>query len=304
MGRLKLGAVITTLEDPTTGVAPSWEAMRDAAVVSEQVGFDTVWVPDELQWESGDWEGARGWWECVAVTSAIAEATSTIDVGTWVLSALHRNPGLTVRVAETIDEISGGRFILGYGAGHAGRQGEAFGFPSDKTVGRYEEALTVVTDLLRTGSSTFSGEYHTTVRQTSAPRGPRPGGIPLMLGGHGPRTMRLAAAHADLWSAYVTKSSEAEAFAGMIEQVTSICESQGRDPASLSRSIGIFVRPPGTPDNVPPPGPSLEGTADDTLSELERFADIGATHVEIMVPGDMADAFERLAPVVERAASI
>lgn len=304
MGRLKLGAGITTLEDPTSGVAPSWQAMKEAAATAEQVGFDTVWVPDELQWESDEWEGPRGWWEGVAVTSAIAEATSTVDVGTWVLSALHRNPGLTVRIAETIDEISGGRFILGYGAGHAGRQGEAFGFPPDKTVGRYEEALAIVTDLLRKGESTFSGEYHSTTRQTSAPMGPRPGSIPLMLGGHGPRTMRLAARHADIWSAYVTESSLAEAFAPMIERLDVICESQSREPSTLGRSIGIYVRPPDTPTDIPNPGPSLDGSEDDIVSGIEQFVAIGATQVEMMVPGNMASGFERLAGVVEKVASI
>jgi alkanesulfonate monooxygenase SsuD/methylene tetrahydromethanopterin reductase-like flavin-dependent oxidoreductase (luciferase family) len=304
VGRLKLGAVITTMEDPTSGAAPSWQAMKEAAITAEQVGFETVWVSDELQWESGEWEGPRGWWEGVAVTSAIAEATSTVDVGTWVLSALHRNPGLTVRVAETIDEISGGRFILGYGAGHAGRQGEAFGFPPDKTVGRYEEAVSIVTDLLRKGESTFSGEYHSTMRQTSAPLGPRPGSIPLVLGGHGPRTMRLAAKHADIWSAYVTESSLAEAFAPMVERLDVICKTQSREPSTLGRSIGIFVRPPDTPADLPTLGPSLDGSEDEIVSGIEQFVAIGATQIEIMVPGDMASAFERLAGVVKKVASI
>ena len=304
MGRLKLGAVITTLEDPMSGVAASWQEMKDAATSAEQVGFDAVWVPDELQWESDDWEGPRGWWEGVAVTSAIAEATSTVAVGTWVLSALHRNPGLTVRIAETIDEISGGRFVLGYGAGHAGRQGEAFGFPPDKTVGRYEEALSIVTDLLRNGESTFSGDYHSTVRQTTAPRGPRPGSIPLMLGGHGPRTMRLAAKHADIWSAFATESSLAEAFAPMIERLDTVCEAHSREPSTLGRSIGVFVRPPGTSADIPALGPSLDGSEDDIVRRIEQFAVIGATQVEMIIPGDMASGFEQLAGVVEKAASI
>jgi alkanesulfonate monooxygenase SsuD/methylene tetrahydromethanopterin reductase-like flavin-dependent oxidoreductase (luciferase family) len=300
VGLLKLGAIVSPLEDPVTGVAPSWQEIQEAAVVAEQVGFDTVWVPDELQWESPEWEGPRGWWEGVALTSAVAVATTTVEVGTWVLSALHRNPGLTARVAQTIDEISGGRFILGYGAGHAGRQGEAFGFPPDKTVGRYEEALTIVTDLLRDGASTFNGEYHTTVRQVASPRGPRPTGIPLLLGGHGPRTMALAVQHADIWSAYATESSQAEAFVPLIELLDAICASHDRDPSSLERSIGVFVRPPGTADDVEPLGPSLAGSQDDIVREIDKFASIGATSVEMWVAGDIVSGFERLAGVVER----
>lgn len=303
LGQLKLGAIVSPFEDPKSGVAPPWGAIKEAAIVAEQVGFDTVWVPDELQWESPQWDGPRGWWEGVAVTSAVAEATTTVEVGTWVLSALHRNPGLTVRVAHTIDEISGGRFILGYGAGHAGRQGEAFGFPPDKTVGRYEEALTIVTDLLRNGESTFGGEYHSTVRQIAAPSGPRPTGIPLLLGGHGPRTMGLAVQHADIWSAYATESSQAEAFVPLIEQLNATCESQERDPSTLERSIGVFVRSPGTAADVEPLGPSLEGTQDDIVRDVEKFAAIGATRVEMWVAGDIVAGFERLAGVVARLAT-
>ena len=134
MGGLKVGFVLKTLEDPGSRQVLRWTDLKRNATLAERVGFDTVWVADELQWESEEWEEPIGWWECVAVAGAVASSTETISVGTWVLSALHRNPGLTARIAETLDEISGGRFIFGLGSGHAGRQGEAFGFPSDYTV--------------------------------------------------------------------------------------------------------------------------------------------------------------------------
>ena len=110
--------------------------------------------------ERDEWDEPIGWWECVAVTGAVAASTESINVGTWVLSALHRNPGLTARIAETLDEISGGRFIFGFGSGHAGRQGEAFGFPSDYTVSRYEEALSIIKSLRASGVTSLDGEYH------------------------------------------------------------------------------------------------------------------------------------------------
>jgi alkanesulfonate monooxygenase SsuD/methylene tetrahydromethanopterin reductase-like flavin-dependent oxidoreductase (luciferase family) len=116
--------------------------------------------------------------------------------------------------------------------------------------------------------------------------------------------MRLAAKHADIWSAYVTDSSLAEAFAPMIEQLDVICKTQSREPSTLGRSIGIFVRPPDTPTDLPTLGPSLDGSEDDIVSGIEQFVAIGATHVEMMIPGDMASGFERLAGVVEKVASI
>ena len=102
---------------------------------------------------------------------AIAATTSRASVGSWVLSALHRNPGVTVKAVETLDEISGGRFIFGFGAGHAGRQGEAFGFPADVTVGRYAEALEVVMPLIREGRASFDGRHHRAVDLPNQPRG-------------------------------------------------------------------------------------------------------------------------------------
>lgn len=89
-----------------------------------------VWVADELLWNFD--AGPRGWWEGVALAGAVAASTSRIGVGTWVLSALHRNPALTANVVETLDEISGGRLLFGLGSGHARAQGEAFGFPLDQ----------------------------------------------------------------------------------------------------------------------------------------------------------------------------
>ncbi|MFV1963527.1 MAG: LLM class flavin-dependent oxidoreductase, partial [Acidimicrobiia bacterium] len=129
MRPLEIGLVLPLLEDPPSGDAYSWEGLKARATRAEVLGFDTVWVADELLWKVPSWPGPRGSWECVAMTGAVAASTTRIKVGTWVLSALHRNPGLTAKIADSIDEISGGRFIFGFGAGHAGSQGEAFGYP-------------------------------------------------------------------------------------------------------------------------------------------------------------------------------
>ena len=107
----------------------------------------------------------QGWWECVALTGAVAAATSRVKVGTWVVSSLHRgNPGITAKAVETLDEISGGRFVFGFGAGHAGRQADAFGLPEDHVIGRFEEALEIIVPLLRHGPRGLRGDV---------PRSPR-----------------------------------------------------------------------------------------------------------------------------------
>ena len=118
--RLEIGLVLPMREQPQSGDKPSWVTIRTVAQRAEGIGFDTVWIVDELLWRDPGWPGPRGWWEAASMVGAVAASTSTIGVGTWVLSALHRNPGLTVKIAETADEISNGRFLLGLGAGHAG----------------------------------------------------------------------------------------------------------------------------------------------------------------------------------------
>lgn len=305
MGRLKLGAAIASADGAAMGTTPTWATMREVALSAEQVGFDTVWVADELLWEDEGLQESMGWWECVAVMSAMAEATTLVALGTWVLSALHRSPGVTVKAAEAIDEISGGRFIFGLGAGHSGRQGEAFGFPSDKVIGRYEEALGIVVPLLRDGSVTFAGEYHSAAGQINTPRGPQGNRMPLMLAGHGPRTMGLAVLDADIWRGYATTSSEPEAFVSMMDQFTAVCAQNGRDLETIGRSIGINIHPPGASDEHEwGLGPSMRGSEDELITKLAGFADLGFTSVEIVVLGHSTEAVERLAPVIAAAAEI
>lgn len=299
MSGLELGFVLQTYSDPD-GEVPRWTDVRRQATLAEDIGFDTVWIADELQWESEEWGEPVGFWECVAMTGGVVAATSTIAVGTWVLSALHRNPGLTARAAATLDEMSGGRFILGFGSGHAGRQAEAFGFPPNYVVSRYEEALAIVSSLRAGGPATFEGSYHRAKGLEMVPHVERRRPIPLLLGGHKPRTMRLAVDHADIWSAFATSSSQPEAFTEMLHQLDAICEVAGRDPATLGCSIGVAVAPPGKAavgllaDDAP-----ITGSIEEIVETLLRFAEMGVDRVELMAAGDQDETLESLAPVVE-----
>ena len=146
------------------------------------------------------------------MTGAVAAATSRVKVGTWVLSALHRNPGITAKAVETLDEISGGRFVFGLGSGHAGRQAHAFGLPEDHVFGRFEEALEIIVPLLRQGRADFEGTWHAARDLEHRPVGPRPGRIPIMMGAKGPKMLQLAVRHADVWSWYVEERSDLTEF--------------------------------------------------------------------------------------------
>ncbi len=295
-----MGLVLDLLEDPQSGEASSWDGVRTRAQSAEAMGFDTVWLADELLWKVPSWPGPRGSWECVAMTGAVAASTSRIQVGTWVLSALHRNPGLTAKVVETLDEVCGGRFVFGFGAGHAGTQGEAFGYPLDKTVGRYEEALDIIIPLLREGNASYNGEYHRAADLINRPRGPRTNEIPIMLAGHGPRNIGLAVRYGDIWSAFATESSLPEAFSDMMDTVNEACENQARDPSTLGRSVGVFVEP--TDVHVSEDlgfGTPLTGSPQEIATQVRRFAEMGFTMLELVALPNTDESVGALGEVLQ-----
>lgn len=295
-----LGLVLPVWERPPEGPAPAWAEIRQMARRAEELGADAVWLADEILWRVTDWPEPVGWWDCLTMLGAVAASTSTVHIGSWVMSAAQHKPGMIARAAESLDEISGGRFILGLGAGHGGGA-TSFGFDTDRIVPRYLEALEILVPLLRAdGPVTFTGEFHHATDAEVRPRGPRPGRVPLMMGGHSPKTMTVAARYADIWSAFATTSSLPEAFAPMTEQLDRICTSIGRDPQSIGRSVGVFVEPDSSDlAERLDLGVPITGSVAQIVDTLSGFADVGVTRVEIHPLPHTMDALEKLAPVYE-----
>jgi alkanesulfonate monooxygenase SsuD/methylene tetrahydromethanopterin reductase-like flavin-dependent oxidoreductase (luciferase family) len=301
MRDVKLGFVLPLYEDLETGRPHRWEELRTMAKLAETIGFDTVWVPDELLWRVPDWPGPRGWWECIAVTGAVAEATERVEVGTWVLSANQRNAGITVRAAETLDELSNGRFVFGLGAGSGDSEAKAFGLPLDHVVSRFEDSLEIILPMLRDGRADHEGPYHQARDLESRPRGPRAGAIPLMIGAGKPRTIALTARHADIWSYFVIERSEPAEFAPLVQLLERACEEIGRDPATIGRSAGIFVEPTdATGSEALGLGVPVRGSADQVADSIRAFATVGITQVECMLWPPTIETLEAMAPVLER----
>jgi len=298
MRPLEIGLVLPIGESFVDGSTARWTEIRELAIRAEEIGFDAVWVADELLWRSPDGP-TQGWWECVAMTGAVAAATSRIKVGTWVLSALHRNPGLTAKAVETLDEISSGRFVFGLGSGHAGRQGRAFGLPEDHVHGRFEEAVGIIVPLLREGRADFEGAHHAARDLEHRPVGPRPGKIPIMIGAKGPRMLQLAVRHADIWSWYVEERSDLEEFGPRLAALEAACVEAGRDPATIGRSAGIIVEPTeisGAADALATP---IRGSAEAIADGLRAFATGGYTQVEVILWPPTIAATDAMAPVLE-----
>lgn len=294
--RFELGAVIPIIESGADRLVPRGHEVLAQARRAEEIGFDTVWVPDELLWQV-EGERPRGAWDGISVAGAVAAVTSRAKVGTWVMSALHRNPGITAKVAETLDEISGGRFVCGLGAGHAWPgQAHAFGLPETEVWARFEEALQIIVPLLREGRADFDGRHHAAHDLVQAPRGPRPGRIPLMLGGNGPKGRRLAVQLADIYSCYVEEHATVEEVGPHLASLDAICAELGRDPASIGRSVGVYVHPLGPADVRPS---RLSGCSDQIADGIRAFRGAGYTQVELMYAPPTMEALGALAPVVD-----
>ncbi len=292
----EVGVVLNTGQWGPERTVAHWSELRAMALRAEALGFDTVWTPDELLWLPKE-KPPIGFWEGVAMAGAVAAVTSRIKVGTWVLSALHRNAGITAKAVETLDEISGGRFVLGLGSGHAGNQAHAFGLPEDKVFARFEEALQVIVPLLREGHAEFAGTWHAARGLLQLPQGPRPGRIPIMLGVHGPKGQRLAAQYADIWSCYAEEKSDMSELGPRLVTLEAACVDVGRDPATIGRSAGLLVKPlESEPD---PTGEHLTGSPERIADAVRTFRAGGFTQVELLPTPASVEALEALAPVLE-----
>ncbi len=231
------------------GRTPRWSDLREMAQVAEGIGFDVLFVPDHLLFRDSPPENAvqvempagetRGIWEAWTVLAALAEATQRIELGPFVACNSFRNPALLAKMAVTLDEVSAGRLVLGIGAGWHEPEYRAFGYPFDRRVGRLEEALRIISALLRKGHVDFQGRFHSARDCEITPRGPRPEGPPILIGGQRPRMLSLAATYADIYDAdfHLGPGEVAKCF----QAIDAACRSAGRDHGTLERGAAVTV---------------------------------------------------------------
>jgi probable F420-dependent oxidoreductase len=308
------------------GRPPRWRELRDLVKLAEAVGFDTLMVPDHLLFRrsppgnspSVDLPAGRtrGIWEAWSVLSAAAEATSRIHLGPLMACSSFRNPALLAKMAATLDEISDGRVVLGLGAGWHQPEYQAFGYPFEDRVSRFEEALQIIVPLLRTGRVDFQGKFYQARDCELTPRGPRPAGPPIMIGAQGPRMLRLTARYADTYD--TDYQLDAAALTERYRKLDAACAEVGRDPKSIARSadtrIALATGTPADPAwQVGPPRngvaeysldgarfPARYGPPDEILAHLRSLEAAGAVHVTVNVvdpPG--LKGIEAFAPLIQ-----
>ena len=284
-----------------------WPEYLTLARVGEDVGFDSMWIGDHLLYRRPG-VGARGPWEAWTMLAALAAGTSRITLGPLVACTSFHNPAMLAKMAATVDEISGGRLVLGLGAGWNETEYRAFGFPYDRRIARFEEAFTIIRTLLKDGRIDFEGEFYQARDCELLPRPARAGGPPLMIGSKGERMLSIALPHVDAWNVWYTDTdNRPDGVPALRAQVDAACLAAGRDPSDIERTVAVLVRMPGgtgrasgdpsdNPDDDPVP---LEGPPEVMAEALRAYAREGIRHVQLVLDPITTGSLEAFAPVLE-----
>ena len=278
-----------------------WPEVKAIALTAEQTGFDSIWVGDHLLFRDPV-TGTRGPWEAWAMLAALAEATETVNLGPLVAATSFHSPAMLAKKAATVDEISGGRLILGLGAGWNRAEYEAFGFAYDHRVSRFAEAFHIIRTLLADGAIDFQGRFYDLAGTELLPR-PRTD-IPLMIGSNGPRMLGIALPHVQMWNTwYASYGNTVEGLKDLIEKVDAVAHEVGRDPATFEHTTAVLVetargkgRVAGSTERPDTPPIPVAGLGE----HLDRLWAIGVSRVQLVIdPIDVA-AVEEVAHALGR----
>ena len=267
---------------------PGWPQMRAFAAHAEAVGLDSVWVCDHFLSGSGDAPPAaihEGW----TILAALAASTSRMELGQLVMCVSFRSPQLLAKMAVTADHVSGGRLVVGLGAGWYDPEYVAYGYPTDHRVGRFDEALQVIGQLLRGQRLTFAGRYHQVRDAELLPPPERP--IPILVAGNRPRMLRLTARYADAWNTAWFGLPD-ERLRQRLSNMDVALRAEGRDPATLRRTVGIEVGDPGTDDCL------FTGTVDELAQALDAYEALGIDDLIVNLVPCTEPSLDRLASAI------
>jgi alkanesulfonate monooxygenase SsuD/methylene tetrahydromethanopterin reductase-like flavin-dependent oxidoreductase (luciferase family) len=284
---LKVGVQLPEVEREV-----GWVEIRDVARTAEAVGFDSIWYGDHLLYRDEVY-GVRGPWETWAVLAALGEATERVSLGPLVASTSFHAPAMLAKKAATVDEISGGRLILGLGAGWNRTEYDGFGFPFDHRVDRFEEAFTIIRTLLTEGHIDFEGTYYKVRGAELAPKA-RPG-IPLLIGSNGPRMLAITLPYVSVWNSWhASFGNDLNGLAPLLEQIDTASAAAGRDPGEVEKTVSVYIQLPGGTGRITGRGVLQDdiahtGSREDLARLLRDYAALGIGHVQLVL--DPIDSF-------------
>jgi len=274
-----------------------WPEYLDLARRAETAGYDSVWIGDHLVYDLPD-GSTRGPYEAWTTLAAIAAVTERVEMGPLVASTAFHAPTMLAKQVATVDAISQGRLILGLGAGWNRREFDAFGFPYDRRVSRFAEALAIIAPLLREGRTTFHGEFYDVDDCVLDPRPVRPGGPPIMLGSNSPRMLGIGLPVVDAWNVWWSiYDNSVDRFAEVKAEVDAAVP-EGRQVAATA---AVLVTLPGGAGRLM--GETYAArvatvTPDDLGHHVRGLAAAGATHLQLVLDPITAESIDVVAEVL------
>jgi len=259
-----------------------WPELKAITLAAEESGFDSLWVGDHLLYRD-DGRPERGPHECWATLAAVAAITSRVEIGPLVACASFHPPAVLAKQAAAVQEVSGGRLMLGLGAGWNEPDYTAFGLAFDHRVSRFCEAFQIIAPLVCGERVTFHGEYFSVEDSVLLPPLQKP--IPLMIGSNGPRMLATALRDVAAWNTwYASYGNRPDTLKALIGEIESAARAVGRDPQTLRRSVCVLVRT--DPESAERPLgeelPPVEGSASEIVDQLAAFATAGADEIIVI----------------------
>jgi len=275
-----------------------WPEYVDMARAAEESGFDSVWLGDHLLYRD-DGREERGPWDAWSLLAALAGVTERVRLGPLVSCTAFGPPWLLARRAAAVQEISGGRLVLGLGAGWNETEFRAFGVPYDRRAARFIDAFDVIRRLLAGERVTTSGDDGSLADAVLLPRPATPPA--LMVGSTGERVLRAALPHVEGWNIWYDWFGNApDGFARENDRVTAILRDVGRAPGDVWRSATVLVALGGRGSDRPISAetPAVSGSSEQIAEHLRAFADAGVDEAILVLSPITEESIRALAPVV------
>jgi alkanesulfonate monooxygenase SsuD/methylene tetrahydromethanopterin reductase-like flavin-dependent oxidoreductase (luciferase family) len=274
-----------------------WPEYADMARRAEAVGYDSIWVGDHLLYDLPDGV-TRGPYEAWTTLAALASITERVELGPLVASTAFHAPTMLAKQAATVDAISNGRLIAGLGAGWNRREFDGYGFPYDRRVSRFEEALAIIAPLLRDGRTSYHGEFYDVDDCVLDPPPVRPGGPPIMLGSNSPRMLAIGLPVVDAWNVWWSiYDNSAETYAEVKAEVDAVMPA-GR---AVAATAAVMVTVPGGRGRLMGSDYNAQVatvTPDDLADHVRALATIGATHLQLVLDPITSETIDLVAQVL------